>query len=150
MLVTKPRYALPSFWQSPPPLLPIPPSYLGPRLLPRSPSSFNRIPHPTVCFEVSSCHLRIHLCYKHRLCAPIAGTCREPDLTPVDPHREITPEQTPIWSRLADSAHLPLGSARQRTICGRTPVPAASCAWLSGRLNWHSSRHGFISATISK
>ena len=67
-----------------------------------------------------------------------------------DPHREITPEQTPIWSRLADSAHLPLGSARQRTICGRTPVPVTSYGWLSGRLTWHCSRHGFISATISK
>ena len=67
-----------------------------------------------------------------------------------DPHREITPEQTPIWSHVADSAHLPLGSARQRTICGRTPVTATSYRWLSGRLTWHSSRHGFISATMSK
>ena len=69
-----------------------------------------------------------------------------------DPHREITPEQTPIWSRLADSAHLPLGSARQRTICGRTPVAETSYmyGWLSGRSTWHSSRHGFITATISQ
>ena len=43
----------------------------------------------------------------------IAGTYHEARLDPgYISHREITPEQTPISSRLADSAYLPLGLAR--------------------------------------
>ena len=35
-------------------------------------------------------------------------------------------------------------------LLGSAPVPVTSYGWLSGRLTWHSSRHGFISTTISK
>ena len=154
MLVAKPRYALPSFWQSPPP--PPPPTPHSP-FLPRAPTPTS-IP---ILLQPNTPPYRLlrsqQLSFADSPVLQASPVCPHSWNVPWarldpgwDPHREITPEQTPIWSRLADSAHLPLGSARQRTICGRTPVPATSYAWLSGILTWHSSRHGFISATISK
>ena len=48
---------------------------------------------------------------------------------------------------LSDLRYRRRNGGRQRN---QPTVPATSYGWLSGRLTWHSSRHGFISATISK
>ena len=114
------------------------------------------VARPSLCHRIcrgqNNTH-RMSELFSSKRCYDVAHSWNVP-WTRLDPgwdlHRKITPEQTPIWSCLAGSAHLPLGSARQRTICGHHTCPATSYGLLSGRLTWHGSRHGFISATISK
>ena len=118
-----------------------------------SPCRFWQIPNRSR-FLINGCNLAWH--HLHMTCVLASVNtnlmrlnCSVPwsqTLPLLIPHREITPQQTPLG--LAWSAYLPLerwpGQLGSALLVVATPAPTTSCGWLVGILTWQGSRRGFF------